>query len=423
MRRTLLRPLVIALIVVGVPFIIAAIYVPNFPISPPDQRAINRQIGRKAFNFAVWELNALRVKAESALVGGTYLLDEAERVQVVTDYLQLVGEVRQLDGELEAVFARTVDGNAQSADLQQSLADKRAAMRELQPLAEHILQTQVGDVLSAEEFSLLGGTWPPVQAHMTPLPLMLIVSPRDDIRQLYAFPLKHGLPTPERDLLETQIFDEHGLAALVVPIGGLGIFPSMIIESSNIVFLTDVFAHEWAHHWLTLRPLGLNYATTPALRTINETTASIVGREVGLQVLNNHYPDAIPAPPVVTEDPADPSPSPPDPPAFDFRAEMRETRIRVDELLAAGNIAEAETYMETRRLRFVENGYTIRKLNQAYFAFYGVYADEGGATGADPVGPTVLAVREQSATLRQFLDRMAPITSFEELQQLADRLQ
>lgn len=420
MRRKLIHPIIIMLILVGVPFIIASIYVPNFPISPPDQRAINRQIGRRAFNFATWEIAALRVKIESALVGGTYLLEQPDRVRLVADYLQLVREVKQLEGELEDIFAREADGDTASADLQQTLATKRANMRSLQPTAEHILQTQVGEALSNAGFELLDGTWPPVQAHMTPLPLMLIVSPRDDIRQLYAFPLKHGLPTPERDVLENQIFDEHGLSALVVPIGGLGIYPSMIIESSNIVFLTDVFAHEWAHHWLTLQPLGRNYATTSELRTINETTASIVGREIGLDVLKAHYPDSVPPPPVVTEDPDDPAPNPPDPPAFDFRAEMRETRIRVDELLVAGNIAEAENYMEQRRLVFVENGYLIRKLNQAYFAFHGAYADEGGATGADPVGPTVLAVREQSATLREFLDTMAPITSFEALQAISE---
>jgi len=54
---------------------------------------------------------------------------------------------------------------------------------------------------------------------------------------------------------------------------------------------------------------------------------------------------------------------------------MRETRIRVDKLLAQGRIEEAEAYMEERRQEFVAHGYYIRKLNQAYFAFHGAYAD------------------------------------------------
>ena len=67
---------------------------------------------------------------------------------------------------------------------------------------------------------------------------------------------------------------------------------------------------------------------------------------------------------------------------------MHKTRVHVDELLAEGKIDEAEAYMEQRRQIFVQNGYYIRRLNQAYFAFYGAYADvPGGAAGEDPVGP------------------------------------
>ncbi len=97
---------------------------------------------------------------------------------------------------------------------------------------------------------------------------------------------------------------------------------------------------------------------------------------------------------------------------------MAETRVEVDRLLAAGEVAEAEAYMEARRQMFVSNGYPIRRLNQAYFAFYGAYADTPGATGSDPVGPVVLALREQSDSLRDFLVTVAGVASFEELQSI-----
>ena len=97
---------------------------------------------------------------------------------------------------------------------------------------------------------------------------------------------------------------------------------------------------------------------------------------------------------------------------------MHETRVKADELLVRGKIEEAETYMEERRLFFWENGYLLRKLNQAYFAFHGAYADvPGGAAGEDPVGPAVRALREQSDSLAEFVDTIAWMTSFEELQQ------
>ncbi len=97
---------------------------------------------------------------------------------------------------------------------------------------------------------------------------------------------------------------------------------------------------------------------------------------------------------------------------------MHETRVHADELLAEGKIDEAETYMEARRQIFWQNGYLIRKLNQAYFAFYGAYADvPGGAAGEDPVGPAVRALRAQSKSLADFVNTIAWMTSFEQLQQ------
>jgi hypothetical protein len=97
---------------------------------------------------------------------------------------------------------------------------------------------------------------------------------------------------------------------------------------------------------------------------------------------------------------------------------MHETRVGADALLAEGKIDEAEAYMEARRLVFLKNGYLLRKINQAYFAFYGAYADSpGGAAGEDPVGPAVRALREQSDSLADFVNTISWMTSFEQLQE------
>jgi hypothetical protein len=95
---------------------------------------------------------------------------------------------------------------------------------------------------------------------------------------------------------------------------------------------------------------------------------------------------------------------------------MRTTRVTVDQLLSEGKIDAAENYMEERRRLFWDNGYLIRKLNQAYFAFYGAYADqEGGASGADPVGTAVRALRAESPDLASFLNRISWMWSFDQL--------
>ena len=63
-----------------------------------------------------------------------------------------------------------------------------------------------------------------------------------------------------------------------MPIGGIGTYPTMVMQSTNLAWLTEAIAHEWTHNYLTLRPLGLNYETTPELRTINETSC-VSGRQ------------------------------------------------------------------------------------------------------------------------------------------------
>jgi hypothetical protein len=73
--------------------------------------------------------------------------------------------------------------------------------------------------------------------------------------------------------------------------------------------------------------------------------------------------------------------------------------------------------MEARRVVFWENGYRLRKINQAYFAFYGAYADQpGGAAGEDPVGAAVRALRAHSGSLAEFLEQIAWMSSYQELE-------
>jgi hypothetical protein len=145
---------------------------------------------------------------------------------------------------------------------------------------------------------------------------------------------------------------------------------------------------------------------------------------VGTYVIQKYYPEMLASRPEQNtaftsfEKSLLPSSTQDEPAPFDFRAEMHETRVTADELLAEGKIEEAETYMEQRRQIFWDNGYLLRKLNQAYFAFHGAYADvPGGAAGEDPVGPAVRTLREQSASLADFINRISWMTSFEQLQQ------
>jgi hypothetical protein len=230
------------------------------------------------------------------------------------------------------------------------------------------------------------------------------------------YPLQHDLTVDEHEQLEEDVDRQLDVSSLSVPLGGLAIYPAMLIETGYAEHIFTTGAHEWVHHYLSFYPLGYNFGVTPDLFTMNETVASIVGDEVGRLTLERYYPDLAPPPPLPPPDPDAPPPPELEPPAFDFRSEMHATRVQVDDLLAEGRVEEAEAYMEERRALFVEHGYDIRKLNQAYFAFYGSYADQPGATGSDPVGPAIRELRALSPSLFDFVQTVRSLTSFEDLE-------
>lgn len=92
------------------------------------------------------------------------------------------------------------------------------------------------------------------------------------------------------------------------------------------------------------------------------------------------------------------------------------TRLVVDEMLAEGKIEEAEDFMESQRQIFWDNGYQIRKLNQAYFAFHGAYADEPfTAAGRDPVGDDVRLFRAKQPSLAEFIRKISWIYAYSQL--------
>jgi hypothetical protein len=369
------------------------------------------------FNFLNWTLSAVFSKLGQWSLGSTNYLVEPERTELVKTYLEDLGETQRLQRQLEELY-----GTPDKDDLEEAIQNVHAELEAIQtkvsrsrPVVETILQEDVGMLLQEMDFDIAGAPFPPVLMQFTPLPSALIVSPRDEIRQEANITLKVGLSIEEQIQLEDRVESAMGVSALVVPIGGMGTYPTMIQQSTTLSWVTEVIAHEWTHNYLSLHPLGFNYSTTPELRTINETVASLIGVDFSRRVLGAKYPEYLP--PDQLDVPAETQPEPPAEDVFDFRAEMRETRLKVDELLAQGEIEVAEEYMEARRVFFWEQGYRIRKLNQAYFAFHGAYADEpGGAAGDDPVGGAVRTLWQEINSPRDFLRRVAGISSYEALQ-------
>jgi hypothetical protein len=401
-------------------YIIISILLLNASSIPPGNqleriRSFTRTI---EFDYGSWTLNALWVKLGQAALNTPRYIENSTHPEIVLDYLALVRQSMNVEGQINTIFAdpATVDPYRDSVDLKKQLDQLKNQLSLLQPLVESILQNQISSAIASLDLGFGGQPLPPVLYHTTPPPFALIISPRNVIRQDADISISPELSIDEVTTLEDNVDRSLNVSSLVEGIGGIGLYPTMVMETTDINWLAEVVSHEWVHNYLTLRPLGINYLTSPELRTINETTASIAGKEIGRVVIERFYPDYLPPPPAP---PAPPVPSTPqEPPSFDFRTEMRITRLEVDELLAEGKITEAESYMEERRQVFWDNGYRIRKINQAYFAFHGAYADEpGGAAGTDPVGEAVRRLRSQSNSLASFLWRISWISSYSQLQQ------
>jgi hypothetical protein len=390
------------------------------PHSEQDRaRAFTREI---EFEYLSWMLDAVSLKAQAGAIGTPGLLDRENSRIAVADYLQITARLMRAEDALQRLYADPTvqDKEGASRAIRASVEQLHRHQIEVAPLAEAVLQAQVTEVAAGLGLTFLGQPMPAVLFRTTSVPDALIVSPRTEIRQLANVSILADLPLEDQVNLEGQVERALDASALVVPVGGVGVYPTMIMQTTDRRWLTSTIAHEWMHNYLIFRPLGILYDHTPELRTMNETTADIVGSEVGDEVLRRYYPAISSAPmsdwlvgglwkhrgPLPARDP----------PPFDFRAEMHSTRIAVDAMLASGRIVEAENYMERRRRTFLENGYFIRRLNQAYFAFYGAYAAvPGGAAGEDPVGPAVRTLRARSRSLAEFVKRIAWMTSFEEL--------
>ena len=124
----------------------------------------------------------------------------------------------------------------------------------------------------------------------------MIISPRDTIRQEASISLSPDITIEEHSELEDQVDQSENVSSLIVGVGGLGLYPTMVARTSDLTWLSEVVAHEWVHNYLTLRPLGINYLSSPELRIMNETTASIAGKEIGEAVLKMYYPELVPEP-------------------------------------------------------------------------------------------------------------------------------
>ncbi len=330
-----------------------------------------------------------------------------ERHSQVREFFDLVQESRDLERRL----LDTSPSDDAAPRLRSELGRISQGRDEIQATVEETIESEISKVLSQEGFSSrIGLIFPPVDTVFARSPGVLILSPRDRIDRQDSILMKPGLSAETRGMIEDQILEDRNMAALVESTGGVAAFPSVVTETAGLRHAVVTAAHEWLHHWFFFQPLGQHFWDSSDMTTLNETAATLGGQAIGDRVFT-----AITGEQVSRE--SEP-PAPADLGAFNFNDAMHETRLRTEALLADGKIEEAEAYMEERRLFMAENGFFIRKINQAFFAFHGTYATS--AASISPINGQLKELRSQSDSLEDFLKTVGTFGSYNEFLKYLD---
>ena len=342
---------------------------------------------------------------------------EARR-SALDQYEQLAPRLRENAGQLREATAQ--NDLARRNDLQRErdrLLSTRDAIRDT---AEEHLEAELSLTLASFGFRSWGDfMWPPVDFRIDNPPSILVTSPRNFIERRESRLIETDLTESEKLGIEDHLLDQANLSAIVLRTGGLAAFPNIVPSHYDLLPLLEVSAHEWLHAYLLFQPLGRAYWDNGDMTSLNETLAQIFGKEIG-RITYNRIKDAdintMEPPPSVTA--ADEDTPPADPDHFDFREFMFETRQETDALLSDNRIAEAEAYMEERRLVLVDNGHHIRKLNQAYFAFHGLYA--AGAASTNPLARQLWELRLQSNDIGDLVRTLQTVSDYSQFHDLLD---
>jgi hypothetical protein len=381
--------------------------------APDFDSAYQNEVKPYSFNYAAWEAGTFSSMLKQKLSGS--VPSTANDAQVVFEYFQTISQLEQIHNQLGQI--RALDSTAGLPDIETRSVVLRLVLESDQASIERILSRQISLALAESGiYNPAAGDWlkitfPPVSFELEPSLSILVVSPREKIERMKETIIKPDITFTQSDQLEAAL-ESHNVSALVIPLGGLGAtYPSFVIESSDLRYSLAVIAEEWLHQYMLFRPLGFRYVLElaglihdPDIAALNETAVGIAAQEIGDLVYQRYYAAYYPTAANVV----------PEPPLFDFNAAMREIRLNVDAYLAAGQAEKAESYMEEQRQILISHGYYIRRLNQAYFAFYGSYAYAG--TSVDPIGDQFKQMRKNSLGLKEYIRTASGLTSRQALQ-------
>ncbi len=365
------------------------------------------------FSIAKWESVAIPHEMNQWIFNGYQ--KNGDGIGVVTEYFSFITRIKTLKSEIQSINAGNRQGD--SASLESELSRLQEQRKTLENTVEKTIERQIRETLvqqgiynPIDKYVKLKVGFPPVNFTLEEPPYLLVISPKERIESMREILLQPNLSPEEIEAVEAKA-DKLDVSSLVVNLGGLGAtYPTFVTNEGSLQFTIDTAIEEWLHQYLVFKPLGFLYlldvtgvSRNYEVATMNETVAGMISKEIGSIVYEKHY----------SEYENDGNQNQVVESEFDFNREMREIRKTVDKYLAQGEIEAAEKFMEQKRQYLASMGHYIRKLNQAYFAFYGTYADR--PTSISPIGLELKKLRSQSASLKDFLSTVAVMTSRQDL--------
>jgi hypothetical protein len=322
--------------------------------------------------------------------------------------------LRQYFGLTSAIRAQLEEPNPDLALITALYSERNAYENDVERLVEGYIDEAI-DVSGLQEtlplFTSVRLTWPPVSFELTGPPQLLVRSPRDRIERVSDSLLQADLTLADIEAIEEDA-ESRSTAAIVVSIGGLAAYPAIVRDNRTYGSLLETASHEWVHHYLAFYPLGRAWGRGGDAHVLNETTANIAGRALAQVIQQRHA--------IAFADGEDGRGPPGNAASVDFDSVMRQLRLDVDALLEAGDVEGAEALMAGQRQYLEDNGIYIRKINQAYFAFYGTYGDSPASS--DPTGPKIEEVWDLTGDVGVFLAVMREIDSVEKLDAALENL-
>ena len=376
-------------------------------IDSPPRTAAATVANPYAFSIFWWEVANVPDKWTNLLRETFFGRPSREqRLADLEEYLKVAQLARKEERRLDGRLVRTVSHAGSVEELEQAreyLEELLDTKDRLRPSAEEAVESELDRVVKDEGLAWRGITFPPLDFRFEQPPTLLVTSWRDRLQVVEAVLLEPDLDVLVRDELEKRLFEEYNVAALVDNLAGLATYPLLVSDLYSLRTLLRVAAHEWLHAYFLFRPLGRNIYSTDAMFTLNETIADVAGRELGDAAFVRMGGDLDEnARRYLAPEERDPV----------FTREMRETRVTVEELLDEGEVEKAEEYMKRRWWDFRLGGYGLRKLNQAFFAFRGRYAE--GPASISPIGREVNEMRDYHDDVGSFIKTVEKVSSYQE---------